>query len=149
MVNTSDGRVVRAFHRFTLVDQTGQGRDLTKGRRRDQVNEQVHPLPTRPSTSAICSPLLSVGHCCHYLTSAFQTSLHLAQTLLDFASDGRTCLHIGHTQCHVYGMTACQVTSSWLVVLAHMQQYFCYVYAYVLGRVDLASALLLLIHCCS
>lgn len=40
VVNTSDGRVVRAFHRFTLVDQTGQGRDLTKGRRRDQVNEQ-------------------------------------------------------------------------------------------------------------
>ena len=46
VVNTSDGRVVRAFHRFTLVDQTGQGRDLTKGRRRDQVNEQVLPLPT-------------------------------------------------------------------------------------------------------
>lgn len=36
VVNTTDGRVVRAFHRFTLVDQTGQGRDLTKGRRRDQ-----------------------------------------------------------------------------------------------------------------
>ena len=35
-MNTTDGRVVRAFHRFTLVDQTGQGRDLTKGRRRDQ-----------------------------------------------------------------------------------------------------------------
>ena len=48
MVNTSDGRVVRAFHRFTLVDQTGQGRDLTKGRRRDQVNEQVLPPPTLP-----------------------------------------------------------------------------------------------------
>lgn len=46
VVNTSDGRVVRAFHRFTLVDQTGQGRDLTKGRRRDQVNEQVLPSPT-------------------------------------------------------------------------------------------------------
>jgi speckle-type POZ protein len=28
-------QVVRAFHRFTLVDQTGQGRDLTKGRTRD------------------------------------------------------------------------------------------------------------------
>ncbi len=48
VVNTSDGRVVRAFHRFTLVDQTGQGRDLTKGRRRDQVNEQVLPPPTPP-----------------------------------------------------------------------------------------------------
>jgi len=48
VVNTSDGRVVRAFHRFTLVDQTGQGRDLTKGRRRDQVNEQVLPPPTLP-----------------------------------------------------------------------------------------------------
>ena len=46
VVNTSDGRVVRAFHRFTLVDQTGQGRDLTKGRRRDQVNEQVLSSPT-------------------------------------------------------------------------------------------------------
>lgn len=66
VVNTSDGRVVRAFHRFTLVDQTGQGRDLTKGRRRDQVNEQVHPLPTRPlpSTLALCpSLLLVVCHC--------------------------------------------------------------------------------------
>ena len=37
VVNTSEGRVVRAFHRFTLVDQSGGGRDLTKGRRRDQV----------------------------------------------------------------------------------------------------------------
>ena len=36
VVSTSDGRVVRAFHRFTLVDQAGGGRDLTKGRRRDQ-----------------------------------------------------------------------------------------------------------------
>lgn len=36
VVNTSEGRVVRAFHRFTLVDQAGGGRDLTKGRRRDQ-----------------------------------------------------------------------------------------------------------------
>ena len=36
-MNTSEGRVVRAFHRFTLVDQSGGGRDLTKGRRRDQV----------------------------------------------------------------------------------------------------------------
>lgn len=35
VVNTSEGKVVRAFHRFTLVDQTGQGRDLTKGRTRD------------------------------------------------------------------------------------------------------------------
>ena len=36
MVNTSDGRVVRAFHRFTLLDQGGQGRDLMKGRSRAQ-----------------------------------------------------------------------------------------------------------------
>ena len=58
IVNTSEGKVVRAFHRFTLVDQTGVveprellflsmsldqllghvpggGRDLTKGRTRD------------------------------------------------------------------------------------------------------------------
>ncbi|GFH17020.1 uncharacterized protein HaLaN_13554 [Haematococcus lacustris] len=35
VVNTSEGKVVRAFHRFTLVDQTGQGRDLSKGRMRD------------------------------------------------------------------------------------------------------------------
>jgi hypothetical protein len=34
-VNTNEGKVVRAFHRFTLVDQTGQGRDLTKGRTRE------------------------------------------------------------------------------------------------------------------
>ena len=36
VVNTSDGRVVRAFHRFTLVDQSAQGRDLMKGRSRAQ-----------------------------------------------------------------------------------------------------------------
>ncbi len=36
VVNTSDGRVVRAFHRFTLVDQSGQWRDLMKGRSRAQ-----------------------------------------------------------------------------------------------------------------
>jgi hypothetical protein len=35
VVNTNEGKVVRAFHRFTLVDQTGQGRDLTKGRTRE------------------------------------------------------------------------------------------------------------------
>ncbi|CAD7696911.1 unnamed protein product [Ostreobium quekettii] len=35
VVSTSDGKVVRAFHRFTLVDQTGQGRDITKGRLRE------------------------------------------------------------------------------------------------------------------
>lgn len=36
VVNTSEGRVVRAFHRFTLLDQSGRGQDVTKGRRRDQ-----------------------------------------------------------------------------------------------------------------
>lgn len=35
VVNTSEGKVVRAFHRFTLVDQTGQNHDILKGRRRD------------------------------------------------------------------------------------------------------------------
>lgn len=35
VVNTNEGKVVRAFHRFTLVDQAGQGRDLTKGRTRE------------------------------------------------------------------------------------------------------------------
>lgn len=36
VVNTSDGRVVRAFHRFTLVDQSNRGRCVAKGRRREQ-----------------------------------------------------------------------------------------------------------------
>jgi speckle-type POZ protein len=36
VVSTSEGRVVRAFHRFTLVDQSGRGGDVAKGRRRDQ-----------------------------------------------------------------------------------------------------------------
>ncbi len=36
VVSTSDGRVVRAFHRFTLVDQSNRGQDVSKGRRRDQ-----------------------------------------------------------------------------------------------------------------
>mmetsp|Transcript_18349 Transcript_18349/g.51426 ORF Transcript_18349/g.51426 Transcript_18349/m.51426 type:complete len:563 (-) Transcript_18349:62-1750(-) len=40
VVNTSEGKVVRAFHRFTLVDQNPkdgeQPKHLTKGRRRDQ-----------------------------------------------------------------------------------------------------------------
>ena len=33
VINTSDGKVVRAFHRFTLVDQKN-GRDIMKGRQR-------------------------------------------------------------------------------------------------------------------
>lgn len=36
VVSTSEGRVVRAFHRFTLVDQSERGGDVSKGRRRDQ-----------------------------------------------------------------------------------------------------------------
>ena len=32
-MNTTDGKVVRAFHRFTLVDQKA-GRDIMKGRER-------------------------------------------------------------------------------------------------------------------
>lgn len=36
VVTSSQGRVVRAFHRFTLVDQSRQNRDITKGRQRDQ-----------------------------------------------------------------------------------------------------------------
>ncbi len=36
VVQTSEGHVVRAFHHFTLVDQSGRGRDITKGRRREQ-----------------------------------------------------------------------------------------------------------------
>ncbi|KAL6770795.1 hypothetical protein ACKKBF_B32705 [Auxenochlorella protothecoides x Auxenochlorella symbiontica] len=36
VLSTGEGRVVRAFHRFTLVDQTGRGGDVSKGRRRDQ-----------------------------------------------------------------------------------------------------------------
>ena len=36
VVQSISGRVVRAFHRFTLVDQSGNNRDITKGRQRDQ-----------------------------------------------------------------------------------------------------------------
>ncbi|QDZ23047.1 POZ domain-containing protein [Chloropicon primus] len=36
VVQTSEGQIVRAFHHFTLVDQSGGGRDITKGRRREQ-----------------------------------------------------------------------------------------------------------------
>jgi speckle-type POZ protein len=36
VVHTSEGHIVRAFHHFTLVDQSGRGRDITKGRRREQ-----------------------------------------------------------------------------------------------------------------
>eukprot|EP00963_Diacronema_lutheri_P003974 scaffold308_cov327-Pavlova_lutheri.AAC.7 len=36
VVHTSEGRIVRAFHRFTLVDQSGQENHITKGRRREQ-----------------------------------------------------------------------------------------------------------------
>ena len=36
MTQSSNGKVVRAFHRFTLVDQSGNGRDITKGRQREQ-----------------------------------------------------------------------------------------------------------------
>ena len=36
VVQSGSGRVVRAFHRFTLVDQSGNGRHITKGRQREQ-----------------------------------------------------------------------------------------------------------------
>lgn len=36
VVQSGQGRVVRAFHRFTLVDQSGNGRHITKGRQREQ-----------------------------------------------------------------------------------------------------------------
>lgn len=36
IVQSGQGRVVRAFHRFTLVDQSGNGRHITKGRQREQ-----------------------------------------------------------------------------------------------------------------
>ena len=36
MTQSSNGKVVRAFHLFTLVDQSGNGRDITKGRQREQ-----------------------------------------------------------------------------------------------------------------
>mmetsp|Transcript_6714 Transcript_6714/g.22026 ORF Transcript_6714/g.22026 Transcript_6714/m.22026 type:complete len:582 (-) Transcript_6714:1266-3011(-) len=36
VVQSSSGRVVRAFHRFTLVDQSGNNRHITKGRQREQ-----------------------------------------------------------------------------------------------------------------
>lgn len=36
VVHTSEGHIVRAFHYFTLVDQSSRGRDITKGRRREQ-----------------------------------------------------------------------------------------------------------------
>lgn len=36
VVQSGTGRVVRAFHRFTLVDQNGSGRHITKGRQREQ-----------------------------------------------------------------------------------------------------------------
>lgn len=36
-VNTSEGCLVRAFHGFTLLSQTAEGKDLTKGRGEDEV----------------------------------------------------------------------------------------------------------------
>lgn len=75
VVNTSDGRVVRAFHRFTLVDQTGQGRDLTKGRRRDQVNEQVHPSAHHPFCPSLL-PLLLASLPAALLALHHQSSRH-------------------------------------------------------------------------
>lgn len=36
VVHTSEGHIVRAFHHFTLVDQSERGRDIMKGRRREQ-----------------------------------------------------------------------------------------------------------------
>lgn len=56
VVNTSDGRVVRAFHRFTLVDQLNQNRDLTKGRRRDQGAVKIscaRQVQTNPGNSGV------------------------------------------------------------------------------------------------
>jgi len=35
VMNTNDGKVVRAFHKFTLVNQTGAAEDFSKGRARE------------------------------------------------------------------------------------------------------------------
>lgn len=60
VVNTSDGRVVRAFHRFTLVDQNRAGHDLTKGRRRDQGAVKISCARQVGCLTTGCSSLSSL-----------------------------------------------------------------------------------------
>ena len=62
VVNTSDGRVVRAFHRFTLVDQTNRGRCVAKGRRREQGAVKIS------CARQVCSRLMLDLHSRHSLT---------------------------------------------------------------------------------
>lgn len=104
VVNTSDGRVVRAFHRFTLVDQTGQGRDLTKGRRRDQVNEQVLPRPPSLPTPAYlpmhaCQPACCMRPCLHATMFAkvvcVQHPLHADSAACSIVCKGFACALCG------------------------------------------------------
>ena len=81
VVNTSDGRVVRAFHRFTLVDQSAQGRDLMKGRSRAQGAVKI-------------SCARQVPHCLsHKMASTSYSLNHSLNTLhcLTSALQGRTC----------------------------------------------------------
>ena len=77
VVNTSDGRVVRAFHRFTLVDQSAQGRDLMKGRSRAQGAVKISCARQVPhwlshETVSVSSHRVTSLYQAHCLTSALQ-----------------------------------------------------------------------------
>ena len=58
VVTSVNGRVVRAFHRFTLVDQSDGARHITKGRQRDQGAVKISCArqdPTRATATATAS----------------------------------------------------------------------------------------------
>ncbi len=82
VVSTNEGKVVRAFHRFTLVDQAGAGRDMTKGRTRDagavkiSCARQVWPKHTwlRPRFASSALP-----HLCAAAKNAACSNMSLPQ----------------------------------------------------------------------
>eukprot|EP01024_Parvocaulis_polyphysoides_P017048 TRINITY_DN17539_c0_g1_i3.p2 TRINITY_DN17539_c0_g1~~TRINITY_DN17539_c0_g1_i3.p2 ORF type:complete len:336 (-),score=46.80 TRINITY_DN17539_c0_g1_i3:284-1291(-) len=49
IVNASDGKVVRAFHKFMLVDQSGREAHLEKGRRREDGAVKISCARTDPN----------------------------------------------------------------------------------------------------
>jgi len=133
VVNTSDGKVVRAFHRFTLVDQTGGlfldllipdpglGRasiihDSHLPRRRAQIRACPFPCPVLHLYGAICA-LCALAMCkpCHVVHCVQQSNCPHAHTHVMHMVGNVGIVQQKSTCCHACALVApkllvCQCT---------------------------------------